>query len=215
MEKQPLVMGDWLPNIVNYRPGRCLCVFRKGGCIMMIVPNSDEQVETLNTPDCIRTRVGGFLNFRNPQPNQISIVDIAFGLSRMCRFAGHTMQFYSVAQHCCDVCDLAPESLKLQALLHDASEAYIGDIAKPIKEMLPDYQALENRIMTVIAQKFDFQWPLHQMVKNIDAFYLKYEWKNAVLSDRIKPWSELEARSQFLDRFKRLIQAKSQEGGIK
>src|SRR5271156_4912831 len=67
----------------------------------------------------------------NPKPQDIDIRDIAHALSNICRFTGHTKRFYSVAEHSRNVAKLVPAHMKLQALLHDASEAYLCDIARP------------------------------------------------------------------------------------
>ena len=64
----------------------------------------------------------------NPSPEQIEIVDIAHGLSMVCRFSGQCPYFYSVAEHCIHVTNVLPPSLKLEGLLHDASEAYLADL---------------------------------------------------------------------------------------
>src|SRR5690606_16131204 len=94
--------------------------------------------ENLFFKDCIRTYTGKYLNVRDPQPDQIDIIDIAVGLSRMPRFAGHSVHFLPVAQHCILMSNIVSPENKLAALLHDASEAYLGDIAKPIKALMPD-----------------------------------------------------------------------------
>lgn len=91
----------------------------------------------------LETVSGRFIDVSDPQPYQIDIEDIGWGLSRMPRFAGQTItiQPYTVAQHCCLVTDLASDmfvsvspKLSLMCLLHDAAEAYIGDIPSPIKK---------------------------------------------------------------------------------
>lgn len=89
-----------------------------------------------------------------PDPKTISILDIAHALSNVCRFAGHTQDFYSVAQHSVLVHDIVireghPEKA-LAALMHDAAEAYLGDLSTPLKAMLPHYGALERRMLGAI-----------------------------------------------------------------
>ena len=93
----------------------------------------------------------------NPKPDQITIEDIAHALSQVCRFAGHTRHFYSVAQHSYLGSFLVPEEDAKWFLLHDASEAYIGDLISPLKyltEAGKAYRPIEKRIMQVICQKF-------------------------------------------------------------
>ena len=79
--------------------------------------------------------------------------DIAHALSMQCRFNGHS-QFYSVAEHSMVVASLVPHQFRLEALLHDAAEAYLGDIVSPLKALLPDYQALETKVDQAIRAKY-------------------------------------------------------------
>src|SRR5262245_19776822 len=93
----------------------------------------------------------------DPQPDQISIRTIAKALSQINRFTGHTRWPYSVAQHSVlvlrlfeDLHPFAMRSKKVAALFHDAAEAYCGDIASPLKSLLPEYKAIERRILVAI-----------------------------------------------------------------
>lgn len=138
-------------------------------------------MENLYTPDCIRTVSGIYLNVLSPTEDMITIEDIAHGLSHQCRFGGHTKKFYSVAEHSIKVSILLPEEHRLAGLLHDASEAYLADIPSPIKKHIPGYLEMENSLMTVIANKFGFQWPLHDLVKDADKKMLEREWDTIVL----------------------------------
>jgi hypothetical protein len=160
--------------------------------------------ENLFEKDCIRTFTGIHMNAFEPTPEMIDIVDIAHGLSNQCRFAGHTKEFYSVAQHSIHVAELAPDNWKLQALLHDASEAYLCDIPRPIKKRLPDYLKIEENLMRVIGEKFGFDWPMHKSVKNSDQTMLIREWDYFVignLSDNWQPMNSIEAKAKFLEWF--------------
>ncbi len=103
--------------------------------------------------DWIETGSGLHYHFLAPQPNEITIEDIALALANKCRFSGHT-QFFSVAEHSVCVAYRLPSELRLAGLLHDAAEAYLGDIPSPIKKHLPDYKALEAINEYVIAEKF-------------------------------------------------------------
>lgn len=84
----------------------------------------------------------------------INIEDIALSLSKMCRFTGHCNKFYSVAEHSVYVSLLLPKKKALYGLLHDASEAYLADIASPVKQLLPEYKVLEEKIMDRVAVAF-------------------------------------------------------------
>lgn len=147
------------------------------------------QHENLYEPNCIRTVGGRYINILTLDPATIHIADIAHALSRVQRFGGHLPREYSVAQHSIGVLHLfntmampegaTPEyirQLQLQALMHDASDAIIGDMPSPIKQHLPDFQALEARIMQVLAAKFGFPWPIHPLVKAADRMMFEHEW---------------------------------------
>lgn len=124
------------------------------------------------------------------KPQDVCIEDIAHGLANTCRWGGHCKQFYSVAQHSVLVSRLVPKEYALTALLHDASEAYIGDMPKPIKDTLPDYKKLEERIMKALAEIFNFEWPLPQAVHDADMIMLRWEAFN-LLDDKtiISSWA--------------------------
>ena len=94
-----------------------------------------------------------------PKPDDISIYDIAHSLSYMCRANGHMRSFFSVAQHCINCCYEAKnlglsERLQLAALLHDASEAYLADITRPVKHNLSRYLEIEKALQSLIYQLF-------------------------------------------------------------
>jgi len=102
----------------------------------------------------IETYSGQKFRFDPFDPEAIEIVDIVHALSNLCRFAGHVPKFYSVAEHTYHVVSLLPQHLKLFGFLHDATEAYMCDITKPFKSLLPDYQSFESRLHKVIYEKF-------------------------------------------------------------
>lgn len=104
--------------------------------------------------DWIETHTGIKFYPLDPRPEEIDIKDIAHALSMVCRFNGHCSKFFSVAEHSMSVVDLVEDQYKLQALLHDASEAYISDIARPIKRFLSNYVDIEKKLQDVIYKKF-------------------------------------------------------------
>lgn len=159
--------------------------------------------ENLYTKDCIRTRSGMYVNVFDPNPDTIVIEDIAHALSMQCRFGGHLPTFFSVAQHSVECCNLAEDKYKIQALLHDASEAYLLDVPRPIKHNLTNYKEIENNLMVVIAEKFGFEYPLHPKVKNIDEIQLRYEWEKFMLNNpgSNRCWTSMEAKNKFLQSF--------------
>ena len=106
--------------------------------------------DDIKQDDYLRTFTGKRFHMLGDDPDEIDIMDIAHALSHVNRFTGHTTHPYSVAAHSIFVADIVdhlygfnPERM-LAALMHDASEAYLADIASPIKHLLPDYQALEK-----------------------------------------------------------------------
>lgn len=90
--------------------------------------------------------------------NDINEFDIAHSLAFQCRYNGHTSKFYSVAEHAYHMSYIVPEEDALWALLHDAPEAYIGDMVRPLKKTMPEFRALDEKIMEAICEKFE----LHQ-----------------------------------------------------
>jgi hypothetical protein len=111
----------------------------------------------------------------DPKPDQICIEDIAHGLSLLCRFAGQCPNFYSVAEHSLYVAERLPDNLKLEGLLHDASEAYLADLPRPVKTALPEYKAIELSVESVISEKFDLVFPSPYHVMAADRTLLKHE----------------------------------------
>lgn len=109
-------------------------------------------MENLYTPDCIRTFTGIYMNVFEPTPEMICIEDIAHSLSMQCRFGGHLPEFYSVAEHSWHCSLMVANEHKLAALLHDASEAYLLDIPRPIKHRLNNYKKIEDNLMNIIAK---------------------------------------------------------------
>jgi len=110
-----------------------------------------------------------------PRLMDIDLADIAGALSKQCRYGGHCKKFYSVAEHCVHAAVFAPDHLKLQALMHDASEAYLVDIPSPLTKQIPAYYEAEAWCMEMIAAKFNFKWPLDPAVKAIDMMLLDDE----------------------------------------
>lgn len=97
---------------------------------------------------------GALFDLTDPEGSEFTLQDIAHGLARVCRFAGQTNRFYSVAEHCVHVARLVPVEHARAALLHDASEAFIGDVTRPLKALLPDYRKIEKAIEDAISDRF-------------------------------------------------------------
>lgn len=132
----------------------------------------------MRTP--IVTRFSGILDAENLKPSDINIHDIAHSLAMQCRYNGYTSQFYSVAEHCCILAEYALKiypmgeqryNMARALLLHDASEAYIGDITHHVKEALPKFKLLETKIMDVILAEFnmtDFFIENEKLISTLD-----------------------------------------------
>ena len=98
------------------------------------------------TPGAYVRMFSGRRVYLDPRDNaRIHLADVAHGLARISRFTGQTRHRWSVASHSLLVADLAPRELRAAALMHDAAEAFLGDVASPLKSILPDYRALERR----------------------------------------------------------------------
>lgn len=156
-------------------------------------------------PDSIRTYSGQYVNVFDPDPSTIMIEDIAHALSFQCRFGGHMEEFYSVAQHSLNCSFSADPDQQFAALMHDASEAYLLDIPRPIKSRLSNYKEIEDNLMKVISEIFKFQYPFHPNIKYIDDQMLQLEWDTLILkkkSDiRLFPFTPSLAKKSFLERF--------------
>lgn len=103
-----------------------------------------------------------------PRPEEFDRRDIAHSLALTCRFNGHLNRFYSVAQHSMILRKLLPDSLAAWALLHDAAEAYLGDLVRPIKQSWQVFTDAENHLLEVMARAFHLSWPMPEELKKMD-----------------------------------------------
>lgn len=111
----------------------------------------------------------------DPRPEDICIEDIAHALSNICRYAGHCERFYSVAEHSVLVSLCVDRELALTGLLHDATEAYVSDVIRPIKPHLTNYSSIENSVWVAIAKKFGLPVVLPPEIKKADTGVLLAE----------------------------------------
>lgn len=158
----------------------------------------------------------------DPRADEVFIEDIAHALSNQCRFAGHCQKFYSVAEHSVRVSLIVPPEYALHGLLHDASEAYLVDLPRPVKyysEIGKHYVAAEKRVAEEIGKHFGLVLtPEPAQVKEADNILLMTEardllgkppvpWQESAvkpLPDRIEPWSPTLAKDRFIARFAEL-----------
>jgi hypothetical protein len=175
--------------------------------------------------DFIETFTGRRFRPLDPVVEDIDIRDIAHALSHQCRFSGHTIAHYSVAEHSVRVRELlerrgASRVVQLWGLLHDASEAYLVDIPSPLKctPVFDAYREAEARLMLAICQRFELSQIEPPEVKKADGelvateardlmAYRPEHWiglKEAPLPGVIKPWTSASARNEFLAAFEEL-----------
>jgi len=171
-----------------------------------------------NKTSWIQTFTGKRLDLDPPNPDQIGIEDIAHGLSMLCQFNGQCTRFYSVAEHSVHVSyEIAPE-LALAGLLHDAAEAYLGDVPSPLKRQLDQFKTFEDQMEIAIGKKFDIDLALFKgkELKRADVQFLIDE-KAVLMVDapepwppgapevkdtgRIRGWGPEVAKARFLERF--------------
>lgn len=129
----------------------------------------------------------------DPSPEDIDPLDIAHALSLVCRYGGHVRRFYSVAEHCVLMSYAVAPEHALWALLHDAAEAYIGDMVRPLKRFMPEFRDAEDGILLCIALRFGLPWDVknpHRMpdeVRDADNRIIRTE-RAAVLNRTDEHW---------------------------
>lgn len=184
----------------------------------------DERVHPDRRGDWMTTRTGARFWPLDPRPGDFDIRDIAHGLARTNRFNGRTRATYSVAQHSVLVSRLLPQRLKLFGLMHDASEAYLGDVISPVKRLIEGvYGPLEEAVMAAVADQYGFRGQLDDFrdcaaVKEADLVMLVTEARDVTTfgfipkSLRVLPldepigesWGYDRAEREFLSEFRRL-----------
>lgn len=164
--------------------------------------------------DFIQTYSGRKFWPLDPQPDEVHIEDIAHALSNICRFNGHVRQFYSVAEHSVFVALNTPIEHRLAALLHDATEAYLCDLPRPVKHCVVGYAEAEHRVWLAVAQRFGLSEELPGIVKVNDNRILldereqfmhptKDDWglNCKPLGANLRGWLPREAEAAFLETF--------------
>ena len=171
--------------------------------------------------DWILTYTGARFAPLEPNANDIDIIDIAHALSNMCRFTGHCREFYSVAQHSVLVAEYLwkrhyLKGLALTGLLHDASEAYLVDVARPVKHSaeFSFYREIEGKLQTVIYNKFGiFHEPdavkhADNHLLDVEAYFLMpdcEDWESTTEKPEgfteFPCWSPQKSKDKFLSAF--------------
>lgn len=170
--------------------------------------------------DWVQTYTGRRFWPSDPDPAEIDIVDIAHALSMQCRFGGHCRRFYSVAEHSVLLSSAVRPKDQRWALMHDAAEAYLVDLPRPVKRQMPAYRAMEDAILRAIAVRFGLDGPIPDAVHEADTRLLAEERNQIMvrceadwpglrgvvpLGGMIVGWLPGEARSRFLRAFMELF----------
>lgn len=137
----------------------------------------------------ILTADGEYFDFEAPDPALFTLHAIATGLANTCRFGGQCWPFYSVAEHSIWVSRIVPEEFALHALFHDAAEAFIVDMPKPLKEMLPDYKALERRFEAVLFPALGLPIDMPPEIKKADRVMLATEQRHLMKNNDDWKWT--------------------------
>lgn len=172
--------------------------------------------------DWIQTYTGKQFWPIDPRAEDVDILDIAHALSQLCRFTGHSSSFYSVAEHCIATSYMVPDEDALWALMHDASEAYLLDLAKPVKmcKEMSGYRSLEDAVQAVICDHFSLLKEMPASVKEADLRMLATEVRDVMgpppaswgLEDvlpytmTVKFMQPVNAKRAFLSRFVELTE---------
>lgn len=174
--------------------------------------------------DWMQTYTGGRFWPLDPRPEEVVPEDIAHALSLICRYGGHATRFYSVAEHCVLLSYAVSPEHALWALLHDAAEAYVGDMVRPLKRSMPDYRAVEDGVLRTIAYRFDLSWPMPAEVSVADNRILRNERASVVTltgdywpTDDLEPlpvkivgWQPEFAEVCYLDRLLELLDGRTE-----
>lgn len=163
-----------------------------------------------------------------PEPDMVVLDDIAHALANICRFAGYTQTHYSVGQHSVLASHLVPPADALHALLHDAAEAYVGDMVSPLKDLLPGFKVIEARIWMAIAARFEIAAQMPAGIKEADLVPMATERRDLLppgppwpslkgiqpLPNEIVPWAPAFTRLAFKRRFKQLVRSGARDRSV-
>lgn len=178
----------------------------------------------MNNP-WMQTASGRRIDLVDLHANVWDVEDVAHALSHLCRYGGHVSRFYSVAEHSYH-CAVALEAMQLPhlvvftGLMHDAPEAYLGDVPRGLKSLLPDYRLLESRLAAHLSSAFGFSNPTPAVVNLVDNRIVVNEVAELMAEpndcdwsplDGLKPldvtircWDPATAKRKFLNKFDEL-----------
>lgn len=172
---------------------------------------SQAHIDKFEWVGSIETVTGMEFNVVDPSPGMFVFDDIARSLSHICRYNGHVPSFYSVAEHSVRVAWQLrfwgyPLEVQMTGLLHDAAEAYVGDMVRPLKR-LPDIGALhremENRVSVLLHEKFGGVHPHPEEVHRADREIYNWEVHN-IRTGKQTGWTAEYAYDAFISRYRHL-----------
>jgi hypothetical protein len=186
------------------------------------------QQRVLSGREFFVTFSGKHIVVAEPQPEQIDIRDIAHSLAFSTRYNGACRTYLSIAQHCLNVADNLPMPLRLCGLLHDAAEAYVGDVITPVKKLLGEhYATLEAHYHSLIAKVFGVVFPFDALVRDMDRRVLlaeadayiaggseQFNMGNDPAMISVRHLGPLDAETAFLRRFTELAPGRPDHGRI-
>lgn len=161
---------------------------------------------------------GEYFDLLNPTQYDYPIEVVANALANICRYTGHVTRFYSVAEHSVLVSQAVPEKYALEGLLHDASEAFVGDVSSPLKKLLPEYQKIEDGVQAAIAKHFNLIYPFPHEIHEADK-RVYWSERQTIAPGKDRLWHQelrasrkvtpagmtpIMAKRMFLSRFKEL-----------
>lgn len=168
---------------------------------------------------------GIYVNLKTPKPETVRLLDIAHALGNECRFSGQCLKHYSVGQHCVLASHLVPNDFAMEALFHDATEAYLKDLPTWLKSLLPEYKVIEENFEVAIRKQFGLELDpkkraeRKKIIKEYDYKLLATEKRDLMPQDgedwyflkdvsplpfKIEPWSPEETKKKFLERYEEL-----------
>lgn len=169
------------------------------------------------------TATGGQVDPVLPASEDIRIEDIAHSLARICRYNGHTTYHYSVAQHCVLLSQHVPFLLQHYALMHDAAEAYVGDLSRPLRSRLPEFTNFEVQVELQLEARFSYKNMMPELqtydlaicrdeilqlfpIAEAGQYLAEHgQFLPAPLGIAIDPWPAEAAKAMFLARFEELF----------
>jgi hypothetical protein len=158
--------------------------------------NNDKN-NPIKSNDWIQTSSGRKFHIFSPKEEDVVIEDAAHALSLQCRFNGHTPELYSVAQHSIYVSMMCSPENALCGLLHDLPEAYIGDMATPLKKQMNAFKQVEECIWETVSTKYGLPKKMSAEIKECDKKAFRMEWAYLMGGKNLEGEKFLVSREEF------------------